>query len=599
MPIGYGANITAARVTRLANATSTALGRSFTQLASGLRINSASDDAAGLAVASTLSLKARVFNRGRLNIQDGISFLNTIDGVYSSSAGVLARMRELAEQSANGSLSANQRSALQSEFNKLREELYRLRDDTRFNNIQALRGSGNTRGQSNIRPTGTDAYISSDRKIYTFLSGTTLYQQNLETGAVKQIATSVDMFAVDDTGSRVAYSDGNIKSFDRLTGLSTTHISSATTAAITISGDGSKLAVISDKAYTSSGQAAGVDGFNHMAVVDLTSGAITGDDARTPFGSVDYLALSYNGSFAVTVAKLTADGILDAYAFRTSDLGNIYVKGGWGAAGQSITSAEIDNSGAIYGYTNGDISGENSSGAFNVIKTTNGSAWQNLTNASNSGVQKFRLTDAGSSLTYLADENPTGENPLLSVQIFKLSAGVTRQLTATRAGIVDSIGHFSGDGFSLLVDASNGYTQLVDSRPEYKLQVSTGAGTSGVIMGNAFALDAAMLGLLELDVSTARGGRVALDVLSSATDSLSLARADVGSALSRFGYAYNVSTSTQEGYEAAKSRITDLDVALGAAQTTRLSILQNTQSALLAQASRLEPEIALSLLRNI
>ncbi|MBX7143421.1 MAG: hypothetical protein K1X79_03140 [Oligoflexia bacterium] len=602
MPIGYGANISAARVTRLANATSTALSRSYNQLASGLRINSASDDAAGLAVASTLNLKARVFNRGRMNIQDGISFLNTVDGVYSSSSGIIERMRELAEQSANGSLSSTQRNSLQSEFNKLREELYRLRDDTRFNNIQMLRGSGNTRGTSNLRQGSGEAYLSSDRKIFTYLSGTTLYQQNLDTGAVKQIATSVASFVVDDTGSRVGYgANSNVYSYDRLTGTSTTVFSAIAIDeyGLAISGDGSKLAIISDTAYTGAGIKYGAsDGFSHLSVADLNTGTITGDNLTFTYSQIQSLSLSHNGNYVVLVAKDGAVGEIDAYSFRTNDLVNKSLNGGWGPSGASITSAQIDNSGALYVLSDANLVGENPNNVANIIKTTDGANYQNLTNLSTAGVSAYKLTDFGSSLTFATSENPAGQNPNPVLQLFKTSAGVLRQLTATTTGIGGTLGHISGDGFSLLQE-SGGYVQLVDARPEYQLQVSTGAGTSGVINSKAFALDAAAQGLLDLDISSQRGGRVALDVLASATSSLSLARADIGSALSRLGYAYNVSTSTQDGYESAKSRITDLDVAQGAAQATRLSILQNTQSAILAQASRLEPEIALSLLRNI
>ena len=91
------------------------LGQSFTRLSSGLRINRAADDAAGLAIASSLSVDRRIATQGVRNLNDGISLLNIAEGTMSELTNIVTRIQELAEQGANGTLGDAQRNALQKE----------------------------------------------------------------------------------------------------------------------------------------------------------------------------------------------------------------------------------------------------------------------------------------------------------------------------------------------------------------------------------------------------------------------------------------------------------------------------------------------------
>ncbi|HMP47793.1 MAG TPA: flagellin [Oligoflexia bacterium] len=119
---------------------STVLLKSFQRLSSGLRINRASDDAAGLSVSSLLDTDRKVFNQGIRNINDGISYLNVAEGAMNELSNVVTRIQELAEQSANGTLGAAQRNALQQEVNALQDEYNRIIRSTRFNGNQLLTG---------------------------------------------------------------------------------------------------------------------------------------------------------------------------------------------------------------------------------------------------------------------------------------------------------------------------------------------------------------------------------------------------------------------------------------------------------------------------
>jgi len=125
------------------NLTSTgkALASNFAKLSSGQRINTASDDAAGLAISERMKSQISSMSQAERNANDGISLLQTADSALNQNAGVLSRMRDLAMQSANGTLGDSDRSALQTEFGQLTSELDRISNVTEFNGSKLLDGS--------------------------------------------------------------------------------------------------------------------------------------------------------------------------------------------------------------------------------------------------------------------------------------------------------------------------------------------------------------------------------------------------------------------------------------------------------------------------
>jgi flagellin len=116
-------------------------GRAIEQLSSGLRINKAADDAAGLAVSEKLKNQVRGLNQAQRNAQDGISLLQTAEGALNETHSLLGRMRELAVQSANDTLSNSDRVHIQDEVNQLLSEVDRIASSTQFNKISLLDGS--------------------------------------------------------------------------------------------------------------------------------------------------------------------------------------------------------------------------------------------------------------------------------------------------------------------------------------------------------------------------------------------------------------------------------------------------------------------------
>lgn len=141
MPITINSNIASLKAQRSLGLSSEALSRTFERLSSGQRINRASDDAAGLAIADSLRASQRVASVAIRNANDGISTIAIADGALGQIGGVLSRLAELAEQSANGVYSTTQRSALQNEFVALSSEIERIAVTTVFNGVTLLSGT--------------------------------------------------------------------------------------------------------------------------------------------------------------------------------------------------------------------------------------------------------------------------------------------------------------------------------------------------------------------------------------------------------------------------------------------------------------------------
>jgi flagellin len=117
------------------------LANSMQRLSSGLRINSAKDDAAGLAISDRMTSQIRGMNQAVRNSNDAISFAQTAEGALGEMTNILQRMRELSVQSANATNSDDDRTALNSEFTELRSELDRIVDTTKFNGKNLLDGT--------------------------------------------------------------------------------------------------------------------------------------------------------------------------------------------------------------------------------------------------------------------------------------------------------------------------------------------------------------------------------------------------------------------------------------------------------------------------
>ncbi len=141
MGLSINTNVMSLNAQRNLGSTQNNLATSMQRLSSGLRINSAKDDAAGLAISDRMTSQIKGLNQAVRNANDGISLAQTAEGALQESTNILQRMRELAVQSANDTNSASDRQSLQAEVNQLKQELDRIAETTQFNGKKLLDGT--------------------------------------------------------------------------------------------------------------------------------------------------------------------------------------------------------------------------------------------------------------------------------------------------------------------------------------------------------------------------------------------------------------------------------------------------------------------------
>ena len=141
MGLNVNTNIASLNAQRNLGKSQSSLANSMQRLSSGLRINSAKDDAAGLAISDRMTSQIRGMNQAARNANDGISLAQTAEGALGEVTNILQRMRELSIQSANASNSDEDRGSLNSEFSQLKEEIDRIADTTQFNGKTLLDGT--------------------------------------------------------------------------------------------------------------------------------------------------------------------------------------------------------------------------------------------------------------------------------------------------------------------------------------------------------------------------------------------------------------------------------------------------------------------------
>ncbi len=140
MPMYINTNVSSLEAQRSLSSSQSALGTSFQRLSSGMRINSAADDAAGLAIAEQMSADIRSYSMAERNTLNAVSMAQTAEGALGHVGSILQRLRELAVQSANGDLTATDRGYLDTEFQAMKDEITRIVDSSKFNGKDLLSG---------------------------------------------------------------------------------------------------------------------------------------------------------------------------------------------------------------------------------------------------------------------------------------------------------------------------------------------------------------------------------------------------------------------------------------------------------------------------
>lgn len=144
MPMYIQTNISSLQAQNSLNSTHAKLGKHFDRLSSGFRINSAADDAAGLAISESMKSQIRSYGMAERNAGDAISMVQTAEAALGEVHGILNRMRELSIQSANGSLSSQDRDYINTEFGALKSEIGRIQSAAKFNGKELISATATT-----------------------------------------------------------------------------------------------------------------------------------------------------------------------------------------------------------------------------------------------------------------------------------------------------------------------------------------------------------------------------------------------------------------------------------------------------------------------
>ncbi len=225
MPLRINTNLPALNAKRILNITGKDLTKRIERLSSGLKVNRAADDAAGLSVSEGMRAEVAGFSQGIRNAEQATNLIQTAEGALGEINGVLLRMRELAVQSASSTVNDNNRTAAHAEFSQLINEIDRISRVTSYNNSSLLSGYGNTVSQSLSVSTALASATTGVVGIqlsgatfgtYTFSDISLDNALTLGNGTTTQTIQTSRFMDVDNAGSVVATDSSIVANFDRM-----------------------------------------------------------------------------------------------------------------------------------------------------------------------------------------------------------------------------------------------------------------------------------------------------------------------------------------------------------------------------------------------
>lgn len=202
MAISINTNTTSLFAQKNLGAATRGLSDSMSRLSSGLRIRTAADDAAGLAISEDFKAKIRSLDQARRNANDGVSLAQTADGALKEMGGMLTRMRELSIQARNGTLNSDQRGYLNDEFQELKSEISRIGSTTEFNGVSLLTGANSGAGIAFQVGAGTTA----NDKLTLTIATTNTTTLSISAASIKSVGAADTAIAQLDTAIKAVSS---------------------------------------------------------------------------------------------------------------------------------------------------------------------------------------------------------------------------------------------------------------------------------------------------------------------------------------------------------------------------------------------------------
>lgn len=625
-PLTLGFNLPAARAIRRVNEASRLMANATTALSSGLRINKASDDAAGLALASNLKLSGRVYSQAIRNANDGISKVNIAEGALTDLNAIVIRLKELAYQSMNGTVSNTQRVSLNTEAQALASEYDRIGQAATFNGQTIFQLDGATDIQVGFGAAETITVNFGDG--LEEKRGTGSYSQ----GITYSISSGTDGI---DTGD--FNNDGLVDVIRSRYGRLQLTLGN---------GDGTFKAPISHMTVNSAFATIKMDlgDFNGDTRLDVATLSTFGNSVQISLGNGNgtflrsttvVIPATYTGTGApeLEVRDINGDGKPDLVVLPDTYAGpnevRFYMGNGDGtfatpvsylSGNQPLIAAFADTNGdgiddlISLGRLDSRIYLGNGDGTFRFVSTLGSVVNINgrVADLNNDGLADI-ITDGGvtgSSRVFLSNGNGT-------FRVIATQSMVTSDMQIVRDlnndGNIDIVGSRSTSDNYLNVYLGNGdgtfaagttittpggtfiSTTAADINGDGLLELFQGGNYS---VFNSFNPSFTYLFTLkEFNLLTKDSAKSAVNMLDSAQTRIIAETGNLGASSSRLDTALTNLSSYRNGIEEARSRIEDADVAMSAAQLVKAKILQQAANAILAQGL-LQPKIALKLLKD-
>ena len=603
MPQTINTNVSSLNAQRNLNMSQLSLATSLQRLSSGLRINSAKDDAAGLAISERFSTQIRGNEQAARNANDGISLSQTAEGDLEQIGNNLQRIRELAVQSSNASNSASDRQSINNEATQLIAEIDRVAGNSSFNGAKLLDGTFTAQTfQVGANNTSNDritiASIQSARSSALGVGSGSSYS-TVKTGSA---VTSGALFAGDlvINGHQVGATVSDGVSY---VGANSSAIAKA--AAINaVSGETGVTATVSANTVagsTASGFATAI-GDGDITINGVNIGALAAAASQGERGS--QVAAAVNAKTSQTGVTATFDTTTGAVALNAVDGRNITVS--------KVTLATTGVAGTVSGL------GSTTVGATRAASETTTRATVNLSSTSSDGITlasggtgAVAASVAATAFAAGTDDIAAGDIAINGVAIGAVAAGTSAVLQATNivaainlktqdtgvtATLVGSTFTLQGTGGVSMV--TKGTATLARTGVAVGTTTAAGAGatSSGLSVGLTAATASAGAGVSSLDLTTAAGAQAALATVDAAINTINSTRGALGAYQNRFESTVSSLQTTTENLSASRGRIRDADFAKETANLTRSQILQQAGTAMLSQANQLSQGV-LSLLR--
>jgi flagellin len=575
MGLVVNTNIASINAQRQLTSSGADLDQASERLASGKRINSAADDAAGLAIANRQTSQIRGLDQAIRNANDGISLIQTAEGALDATSNILQRVRELSVQSANGIYSDSDRATLDAEVEQLTSELDRIAESTAFNGQKILDGSLGTL----TLQVGSEAGDTIALDIQGFSASKLGGSGGDVVGAASDVGLTTSALLAGGTGSTLSINDTDIPT---LANADTTNKLVSTINAA-LEGKGAEASVITNVEATIVGSGRLVAGTDTLTLTVEDGDSLAQTYLVTGTESLGELVDKINNETSIS-ASLNEDGKL---VLSQEGVESIQVAGG-------ATIAGIADSTTQFSLSLTDTSAE---GVGIKIEGDNATA-EDLIQDLGLNVQDDNGTTQGSTVDAL--NAAAGDLVINGVAIGAITGDGSNTAAEKVVLIINEINKIS-DKTGVIASAGNGTDNIaLNSASGDPIQIGAGNALTGAQVATAFGLnvqnDSAGAGsVASIDITTQAGATKAIGVVDAALEQINSQRADLGAINNRLDFTVSNLSNVSENTSAARSRIMDADFASETAELSRAQVLQQASQAILAQANA-RPQQVLSLL---